>query len=183
MVQIVHGNTADLVQRLSEESSLYARQWALWTGIGNGAAILAVLSFSASLRNPDAALHQFLPSLWLFLFGVISSGLSLPSRAHCASATADHFAESHNRDECQAATRKIPEMISSPRSLAEEYNKERNQLIERGNRAHARAEKAWSRRAVWRIAGNVFSITSGVSFVLGVALPLLFLTLGGTLGK
>lgn len=183
MVQISHGNTVELVKQLAEESSQYTRQWALWSGIGNGAAIVAVLSFATNLPNADLALRHMVPSLWLFLLGVISAGLSLPCMGNSASAAAAHFAEAHNRDESQAVVMKMPEMLSYPRSLANEANKERNEIIARGNAAHALAESAWKKRELWRRLGQACSIVAGAAFALGIGFPLIIISFGGSIAS
>lgn len=75
----------------------------------------------------------------------------------------------------------MPQYITAPESIGEEMNAPRNELIKKGNRAHDRAEKAWRMRDVWGGAMVALLAVSAVAFVVGVALPLVHISAGGTL--
>jgi len=173
----IHGVVSDL--RL--ESYFYFRQWVLWLGLGSAGGAVAFISLAAALPDPDYAFRIFLFSLWSFLIGVLSAGICMLLASLRAKHAESHFATAYNRNELSDAAKSIPELISSPRSIADEYNKPRDHLLAGAEKADRIAERAWKWRTVFNRVIIFCQIVSGLSFVLGVAWPLVFVSYGGSL--
>ena len=174
-------NTRQLVQHFRAEAATYRRQWTLSLGIGCGGAAIAMISLAANLPDPDFAFRLFAPSLWVFLAGIIAAAASLPIAALRSESIGVHFSEAFNREQAHAAARQIPEMISSPKSMAERMNAPRDALIKQGNQAHDRAERAWRERDRWNMVLVALLAMSAAAFVAGVSLPLVHISKGGSL--
>ncbi len=168
-------NTDDakrLVQNFEQQHNDYFKQLHVWLGVSSAGGATAIASLCAGLPNPGYAFKYFLPSFWFFLFGVVFAGIGLFSMAIRSSYKSGHFASSHNRDQMDNAIRAIPQMISAPRSVADEINKPRDKLIAEREENHRDAELAWSKQLLWRYIW-VFSLsTSALSFVMGFGWPL-----------
>ncbi|WP_292071362.1 hypothetical protein [Brevundimonas sp. UBA7534] len=173
--------TRQLVQHFRVEAAAYQRQWTLSLGIGCGGAAIALISLAANLPDPNFAFRLFAPSLWIFLVGIASAAASLPVAALRSTNIGVHFSEAFNREQFQSATRAMPEFITAPKSLGEEMNAPRNKLIEKGNRAHDRAEKAWRMRDLWGVILTGLLGIAAAAFLVGVALPLAHISNGGLL--
>lgn len=174
-------NTRQLVQHFRAEAATYRRQWTLSLGIGCGGAAIAMISLAANLPNPDFAFRLFAPSLWIFLVGIASAAASLPIAAFRSESIGVHFSEAFNREQAHAAARQIPEVFSSPKSMAERMNAPRDAFIKQGNHAHDHAENAWRDRDRWNVALVALLALSAFAFVLGVSLPLIHISTGGAL--
>lgn len=172
-----------IVQDLSSESKAYLKQFAIWLGVASAGGSIALVTLATKLSNPNHALTVFLPSLWVLLVGVIAAGLTVLFASLESSWAGEHFAESHNREQASQAARSIPEVFSSPQRIADEANQHRNSLIELANKSHASAERAWTMRERWRRARNGSMAVSGIGFVIGMAWPIAYVTLGGTLAR
>jgi hypothetical protein len=181
MVQVDNSDIKTLVHSLRTESTAYFRQWVVWLGMASGAGGMGLFSLAANLPGRNHAFHVFLPSLWVFLIGVASAGLSVLFESISKGWRGEHFAEARNREELNQAIRKIPEMFSSPRRLADEANHERNGLIEQSKKAHERAERGWARHRRWRLARNVAVSISAIAFLCGMSWAIGYLTLRGKL--
>jgi hypothetical protein len=181
MVQVDNSDIKTLVHSLRTESTAYFRQWVVWLGVASGASGMGLFSLAANLPDRNHAFHVFLPSLWLFLLGVTFAGLSVLFESISIGWRGEHFAAAHNREELNQAIRRIPEIISSPRKLAEEANRGRNGAIEQSKEAHERAERGWIRHQQWRLARNIAVSISAISFLCGMSWPIGYLTLGGKL--
>ncbi|MHC2337194.1 hypothetical protein [Bradyrhizobium sp. USDA 4454] len=94
---------------------------------------------------------------------------------------AQHFADAHNREELNRAIAKIPAIISSPRTIADEADRERNKLIGHSKESHEGAELAWTSYRRWRLARNIAVGISAIALICGMGWPLSYLTLGGKL--
>ena len=181
MVQADHSDMKTLVHSLRTESTAYFRQWVVWLGVASGAGGMGLFSLAANLPDRNHAFHIFLPSLWVFLLGVTTAGLSVLFESISISWRGEHFAEAHNREELNQAIRRMPEMISSPKRLADEANSERNELIEKSKKSHELAELGWSLHRRWRLARNIAVSISAIAFVCGMSWPISYMTLGGKL--
>lgn len=181
MAKLDAENTRQMVQHFRAEAAAYQRQWTLSLGIGCGGAAIALISLAANLPDPNFAFRLFAPSLWIFLVGIASAAASLPVAALRSTNIGVHFSEAFNRDQLQSAPTAMPEFITAPKSLGEEMNAPRNELIKKGKRAHDRAEKAWRMRDLW---GGILVGLLGLAaaaFLVGVALPLVHISNGGLL--
>lgn len=174
-------NTRQLVQHFRAEAATYRRQWTLSLGIGCGGAAIAMISLAANLPNPDFAFRLFAPSLWIFLVGITAAAVSLPVAAFRSESIGVHFSEAFNREQAHAAARQIPEVFSSPKSMAERMNAPRDAFIKQGNQAHDLAENAWRNRDRCNVALVILLAVSAIAFVLGVSLPLIHISRGGAL--
>jgi hypothetical protein len=181
MVQVDNSDIKTLVHSLRTESTAYFRQWVIWLGVASGAGGMGLFSMAANLPDRNHALHIFLPSLWVFLLGVATAGLSVLFESISIGWRAQHFAEAHNREELNQAIRRMPEMFSSPRSNADEANSERDKLIEKSNQLHGLAERGWVLHRRWRLARNIAVSISAIAFVCGMIWPIGFMTFGGKL--
>jgi len=181
MVKADNSDIKTLVHSLRTESTAYFRQWVVWLGVASGAGGMGLFSLAANLPDRNHAFHIFLPSLWVFLVGVTTAGLSVLFESISISWRGEHFAEAHNREELNQAIGRIPEIFSSPKRLADEANHERNELIDQSNKAHERAERGWARHRRWRLARNFAVSISAIAFVCGMSWPIGYLTLGDKL--
>jgi hypothetical protein len=181
VIQVDNSDIKTLVHALRTESTAYFRQWVVWLGVASGAGGMGLFSLAANLPDRNHAFHILLPSLWVFLLGVTTAGLSILFESISIRWRGEHFAEAHNRAELNQAISKIPEMVSSPKRLAEEANHERNKLIEKSKKAHESAERGWARHRRWRLARNIAVSISAIAFVCGMSWPIGYMTLGGKL--
>ena len=179
MVQADHSDMKTLVHSLRTESTAYFRQWVVWLGVASGAGGMGLFSLAANLPDRNHAFHIFLPSLWLFLIGVTTAGLSVLFESISIGGRGEHFAEAHNREELNQVIRGMRVIISAPQSLAD--NSERNELIEKFNKADKLAEQGWALHKRWRLARNIATSISAIAFVCGMGWPISYLTLGGKL--
>jgi hypothetical protein len=181
MVPADNSDIKTLVHSLRAESTAYFRQWVVWLGVASGAGGMGLFSLAASLPDRSHAFQIFLPSLWVFLLGVTAAGLSVLFESISISRRGEHFAEAHNREELNQAIRRIPEIFSSPKRLADEANHERNELIDQSKKAHERAERGWALHRRWRLARNFAVSISAIAFACGMSWLIGYLTLGGKL--
>jgi glucan phosphoethanolaminetransferase (alkaline phosphatase superfamily) len=179
VVQIDNSDLKRVVQNLGSESTAYYRQFVVWLGLGSGGAATAFIAFATKLPDPSYALHILLPSLWAFLIGIIMAAISVLIASFSSSWAGQHFAEAHNRDELKKAINKMPEILSSPQRIADEANKERNNLINRTNGHHQLAEYAWTRHLFWKRTKDVAVSISAIAFFVGMIWPIGYLTFGG----
>lgn len=161
-----------LVQNKSSESEAYLRQLHVWLGVGSAGGAISMVSLAASLPDPAYVFRFLQPSLWCFLVGVVSAGSSVFFLSLRADAIGNHVANAHNRDQLNEAIKATPEMLSSPRRIADEANHARNALIERSSKEHNRSEKAWAVQQRYSYAWGASLAISALSFVLGFAWPL-----------
>jgi hypothetical protein len=140
-----------------------------------------MISLAAQLPNPDHALQLLLPSLWLFLVGILSAGVSILLLSKQLHEKAEHFAQAHNRDQVKAAIDKTVEIVASPAHLAEGANAGRNRLIEEYATCDSRAEAAWDRPTRWARAWIASAVLSSSCFVGGIGWPLVQVSFGTTL--
>lgn len=161
-----------LVQNFTEQSDAYERQLHIWLGAASAGGVLSLLSFASAMPDPTYALKFFMPSLFLFLLGITTAGLSTLALARRAASKGQHFASSGTRDSINEKIRSIPEKFSMPRSLADEMNKPRNDLIRQSQEQHDEAERAWRQQAVWKWLWLTFMSVSCVAFLAGFSIPL-----------
>ncbi|MBZ9662932.1 hypothetical protein LB523_28170 [Mesorhizobium sp. ESP-6-4] len=172
-------DTLRVVQNKNAESEAYSRQLHIWLGAGSAGGAISMASLAASLRDPAYVFHFLTPSFWSFLVGVVAAGSSLFFLALRADEQGEHFATSHNRDQINEAIRAMPEVIASPKRLADEANQARNELIRQSHEKHARAERAWARSLRYKVAWAASLTISALAFVLGFAWPLAQLSFFG----
>lgn len=169
------------VQNAETESSTLMRQLHLWLALGSAGGAVSMFSIAAGSANANHAIHFFQWSLWAFLIGVTSAGLSVFFLSMRASALGEHIAASANRENFKDAARQIPEIISSPRKLADEANAPRNKLIAQSDEQDKQAEASHLMFRVYSTAWKTSLSASALGFVSGFAIPLIQLTfLGGT---
>lgn len=181
MIEIDDSDVKALVRSLQTESVTYFRQWVLWLGVGSGAGGMGLISLAINLSDRNYAFQILLPSLWSFLVGVITAGLSVLFESVSMSHRAQHFADAHNRGQVNQAIAKMPEIIASPRRIADEANVERNKLIEKSRKTHESAELSWFLYESWKFRRNLVIGISAVAFVVGMGWPIVYLTFGGRL--
>ena len=172
-------HTKDVVQDFTREGNNYLRQLHIWLGISSAGGATALAGLAANLPNPRFAFEYLLVSFWSFLVGVVFAGLGLYAISQRSFAKGEHFASSHNREKCDTAINAIPLIISSPRRLADETNKPRNDLIAKREIEHQRAEHAWIIQGRWQTCCGLSLTISGMSFVFGFGWPLLKASLLG----
>lgn len=165
-------DTQRLVQNFAQESESYLRQLHVWLGTASAGGAIAMATLAANLPEPSYSFKLFLLSFWCFLIGVVSAGTAVFALAMRASAKGVHFAAAHNRESINSALRTIPEIISAPRSLSDDANKERNELIDKSKKEHGIAEKAWSDQLRWKTCWAFALAVSCLSFIGGFAWPL-----------
>lgn len=165
-------DTLRLVQNKSNESEAYRKQLHIWLGAGSAGGAISMVSLAANLPDPAHVFRILQPSLWSFLIGVVAAGSSLLFLALRADAFGDHFASSYNRDQVNEAIKAIPQVIASPKRLADEANQNRNSLIERSHKEHEQAERAWTRAQRYSTAWAASLTASAIAFVWGFAWPL-----------
>lgn len=181
MAKIDHANALTLVTEFRKESAAYLRQWVLWLGLGSGGGAVAMLSLAANLPDPGYAFELLLPSFWSFTVGMSTAGLGLYLASLRDQQSAEHFASAHNRDAlCQLAGT-MSEIISSPRSIADKANRERNSVLERVEKADLLAETAWVKRSRYSLYANLLFAVSNLAFLVGIVWPLSFVSFGGSL--
>lgn len=174
-------NLPELVKFNSDESAAYFRQWLVWLGVGSAGSAIALSSLAAHLPDPNYGFKLIIPSLWMFLLGVVLAGASVLALSKKHSSMAEHFANAHNREELKRLITSTPEIVAAPQSLADRENLQRNEWIKQHDKIHKIAEKFWKARTIWhRILIACCSI-SALMFVAGMALPLLQITLGKSL--
>lgn len=174
-------DTLRIVQNKQTESAAYLKQLHIWLGAGSAGGAISMVSLASNLDNPAYALHFMHVSLWLFLVGVVTAGMSLFLLSSRLSSMSYHFACAHNREQLNLAINKIPEVISSPPQIAVEANTHRNLLIKQSHREHERAEAAWKNQKTFNIGWGCCIILSAASFVLAFAWLLIKISLGYTL--
>jgi hypothetical protein len=180
MVQVDQSDSLRIVKDLTEASQTYRRQFVLWLGVGSAGGSVALLSFAANLPDPDFALHALLPALSAFAIGVIFAAGTILFLGKREDAAAFHHGEAFNRAETAKAINSIPEIISSPRSLAEGMNAERNKFVEKNRAAHLAAEAAWTSRSRFHVCYVACLTISSGGFLAGIIWPIAYIVLGGT---
>lgn len=165
-------DTQRLVQNFAKESESYLRQLHVWLGTASAGGAIAMATLAANLPEPSYSFEFLLVSFWCFLVGVVSAGSAVFALAMRASAKEVHFASAHNRESINSAIKAIPEIIASTKSLADSNNKERNELVEKSEKEHKIAEKAWERQLRWNIFCVLALVVSSLAFIGGFAWPL-----------
>lgn len=169
-------DTKRLVQNYAQESENYLRQLHVWLGTASAGGAIAMATLAANLPDPGYSFAYLINSFWCFLIGIVSAGVATFALAMRASEKGAHFASAHNRDNINSALRSMPEIISSPRSLADRGNTERNKLIDQSKAEHERAEQAWTNQTRWKVSWATALVISGLAFVGGFSWPLVQMT-------
>jgi hypothetical protein len=181
MVEVDNSHIKQLVEALRAEGSAYYKQWAIWLAVGSASGCAALVALATKLPNPNFAFFVFVPSFWAFFVGIMTAALSILFSSLKMSSAAEHFAEAHNREQFNTAIKNTPEFFSSPKHIADEQNRARNEMIEQSKKSHLRAENAWSRHIFWRRAQNASGAISAAAFVIGMAWPIAYLSFGGVM--
>lgn len=179
MAQIDHSDLLRIVKDFRANSASYQRQFVFWLGVGSAGGIAILLSFATNLPDPDFALDALSPSLIAFSVGTVFAAATILALALRESASATHYGEAFNREQFERAIVSTPQFISSPESIAERMNQNRNKLITQNHLAHSRAEKAWTERHRWQFAYAICVIVSTSGFIVGIAWPIIYLESGG----
>lgn len=166
-------DTKRLVQNYSQESENYLRQIHVWLGTASAGGAVAMATLAANLPDPAYSFRFLVPTFWFFLIGIVSAGAATFALAMRASSKGDHFASAHNRENINSALRSIPEVIASPKTLADRANAGRDELIKKSKTEHERAERAWVNQRRWGISWVVALAISTLAFVGGFGWPLL----------
>lgn len=177
----ISNNLAEVVKSHRDESAAYFRQWLVWLGVGSAGGAIALASLAAHLPDPNYGFRLVIPSLWMFLFGVVLAGASVLALSKKLSSMAEHFANAHNREELAKLIAATPEIFSAPQSIADSRNSQRNEWIKRRDKYHEIAESYWKLKVIWHRLLIACCSTSSLLFVLGMALPLIQITLGKSL--
>lgn len=165
-------NTIQLVQRFNEEALGYFRQLHIWLGTASAGGAIALATLAGRLPNPGFAFRFFSVSFWLFLLGIVSSGVAILAMAMRASSKGEHYASAHNRDVAEDILRKNPPMMTSPPSLAKRKNAWRDEFIDLQNSEHQLAELSWMKQTRWFAVWVIALSISVSSFIAGFAWPL-----------
>lgn len=181
MVEVDRSEIRQLVRDLRAEATNYDRQLYNWLGVASGGGAVAILSFAANLPDPDFALHALLPTISTFATGVLFSGLAIFSASRRFAASEEHHGAAFTRDELRDAIDRIPVMISAPASIAESANAPRDRLIKQYDEHHNLAEVSWSTHVRWRWTNRLCLACAVIGFLVGLALPLLYIANGGNL--
>ncbi|UDF04055.1 hypothetical protein [Asticcacaulis sp. AND118] len=171
-----------LVQNYSTESEGYLRQLHLWLGAALAGGVVALTSLAAGLPNPAKAFAYLLPSYWSFLVGLVAVGVAIFAASMKASKRGQHFASAYNRQDLDNNIGKIPEVLHSSPSMANELNSARNWLAGQREAEHKKAEAAWDVQTIWQRTWAASLCIAGASFVIGFAWPLVQIGLGRPLG-
>ncbi|AGH97208.1 hypothetical protein A11S_374 [Micavibrio aeruginosavorus EPB] len=161
-----------VVQNKSVESEAYKKQLHIWLGVGSAGGAISMVSLATSLPDPSSTLVFLQLSLWSFLVGVVGAGASLLFLSLRADALGEHYAAAHNRDQLNTAVKVIPVVISSPQRLADDANQERNIMIEKSQKEHNQAERAWKFSRWYKGAWVISLSVSAAAFIFGFAWPL-----------
>ncbi|WP_156367415.1 hypothetical protein [Novosphingobium sp. KN65.2] len=172
MIQEDHSPSVELVASLRNEAATARRQWATWLGVGSAGGAVALLSFAANLPNPDHALRLLAPAIAAFVAAIILAAPSILALAFELQNAAGHYAAAHNRESLNEAIKRMPLVIASPRSLADEANRERDHYLALANNEDSEAEEywVWRRRLKWLRVG-LMSLSAGC-FVFGAIYPI-----------
>lgn len=165
-------NIREVVATFDREAANARRQWSNWLGVGGGGGVLALLSFSANLPDPDRALHMLAPAIAAFVLGIVFAAPALLTQAQEFASAGRHYAEAHNRDVLQTKIAATPQWLSSPQSMADEMNAGRNAMIGRSNAFHEAAETAWRHRVRWKWVTRIAMSLSAACFLIGATYPL-----------
>jgi hypothetical protein len=163
---------AQLIGELRQEAAAFRRQWLIWLSLGGAGGAVALLSFAANLPNPDYALRVLWPSLAAFALSLVTAGPALLFSSLRSAALAEHHSAAVSRDQLEKQVRQMPEVLSSPRRMAEKLNKPRNKVLKDRDAYDSRAEVAWERGARWRWAARTLMAVASFSFLLGIGYPL-----------
>ena len=141
---------AEEIERASQEGSVNLRSWIATLSVGNGAGLVGVFSL-AQKADGVPLLYIFIPSAWLFLFGL-------------AAASASSFGQ-------VALFRKDEEYwrLSDVNRIKEEG----------GLPAHATdedLEKLDAEMQRWALLSGYAAIASSIAFLIAVGIPLARLT-------
>jgi hypothetical protein len=172
MIHEDHSPSIELVASLRNEAAAANRQWATWLGVGSGGGVVALLSFAANLPDPDHALNLLAPAIAAFVAAGILAAPSILALANELRHSAHHYASAHNRDTLNEALKRLPLIIASPQSLAEEANRERNHYAARAKHELLGAESAWTWRMRWKWIRRGLMSISAASFLFGAIYPL-----------
>lgn len=181
MAEQFGNNLAELAKEKRSQSEAYLKQWVLWLGVGSAGGAVAMASLAAHLPNPNHVFSFLLPSFWFFLIGVSSAGASVLILSIKLGALSEHFADAHNRAEFRATIQATPEVLSSPRSIAEAAKVGRNDSVKEHDKFHAQAEKAWTAYVFWNRVWIACVSASSLGFIFGFGWPLAQIGAGKTL--
>ena len=179
-------DTTDYIRaalKAEERSNAYAEQWMKWLVLGSAGAIALLLTFSGNLCDPQYALRQLLPAYLGFVVSLATAAISFMTRASQEMSFAEHLAASHNREQLRNAAGVLPTVFSSPSSIAERANKQKEEIVHKLNTHHLQAEHSWSWVKRWRGATRILLAASAICFIIAVAWPGIHVAFGGALSS
>ncbi len=170
----------ELVHALRKESDAYYRQWVVWLGVGSGAGGAGLISLVGSFPDRAHAMSVVIPSLWLFLIGVCTAGLSVLFESLSIGQKALHFSEANNREAYDRLIESHPEIIAAPSILGASRSLKRGKYIRLSKQFHEQAERSWGKHLRWRRFRLIAIVVSALSFVTGAAWILFYISFIGS---
>jgi len=164
-----------------KQSNDYGKQWLLWMVLCSAGGIGVLLAHASQLCGPEYALRALTVSYAGFAAGMVFSWGAFGCKARESAAFAHHLASSHNREQLREAANKIPTVISTPASMAEQMNAPKDALIAQCNSHHEQAESAWSSVVRWRRSRQTLTIVAGLAIVIAIAWVPAYVSFGGRL--
>ncbi|WAC49517.1 hypothetical protein OVA03_06335 [Asticcacaulis sp. SL142] len=164
-----------VIQESRDDRIAYSRQWHIWLGLGSAGGAISMVSLSASLPNINVAIQFFLPSLWMFLFGVIFSAASLLALVRKARGAEIHYGTAKLLDENKMKLLQLMQINGGHINPDHPEFMILDAKIKNGDKI---ANKSWKTRNRWNFASTIFQSMSALLFVLGFLWPLSALSLG-----
>jgi hypothetical protein len=121
----------------------YRAQWLRWMVLCSVGGIALLLAQASQLCSPEYALRALAVSYAGFAIGMIFSWAAFGCRAQQNTNFAHHLSCAHNRGQLREAANRIPLTISSPSSIANRENAQRDALIAKSKSYHNQAESTW----------------------------------------
>lgn len=162
-------------RELRELSRVYLRQSINWLGLGSAGALVALLSFSANLDQPDHALHTLLPAMVVLIISIILCGIIQYMAVFENLSAESHYNRAGRRDSAKVTARRL--LAETDPETAKSRDDEAKILYGEASRLHQAAQADWkkySRLQVWRKRCLAFA---GAGFVIGIGYPLLLVGL------
>jgi hypothetical protein len=162
-------------RELRELSRVYLRQSINWLGLGSAGAVVALLSFSANLDEPDHALRALLPAMAALIVSIILCGIIQYMAVYENLSAESHYNRAGRRDSAKVTARQLL-AVTDP-ATAQSRDAEAKVLFGEASRLHEAAQTDWkkyTRLQTWR---KRCLAVAGAGFLIGIGYPLLLVGL------
>lgn len=160
---------AEAETRIGDEHLAQSLKWIVLFACGG---LFSLLTFAGQTCDPTYSIRALTISYLAFASALFFGWAAFYAEGVRRTARGSHLASAHNREQYREAANKLPVLFSAPEHYSAEANSERNELIEKCNLSHGRAERAWQVSEKWKLVARACTFAAIFGLIIGTISPL-----------